>query len=113
MGIRASVRVVFGIDLGRRMPRDAVCRAADADGSAVEMTHVCGEAVERPCSLLFARGTRTELVYGYDVPVPVLDVATVGAGVDTAPMAEALRAFCETHGIPWSEPRWLIVSDVS
>ena len=88
-------------------------RAADAKRSGVEFTHVCGERVAQPCSVLFARGSCIELVSGYDVPVPVLDVATIGEGINAAILRTTLRAFCEAHAIPWQEPRWLIVSDVS
>ena len=112
MGIRASACVLYGIDVGD-IPSDKVLRAADAQRSGVEFAHVCGENVERPTTVLFARGSHTSLLYGYDVPVPVLDVATIGAGVKTAIYRTTLRAFCEKHALPWTEPRWLIVSDVS
>lgn len=112
MGIRASACVLYGIDVGD-LPSDAVLAAADKKRSGVEFTHVCGEEVKRPCTVLFARGSYTELVNGYDVPIPVLDVATIGEGVNVAIYRATLRAFCEKHGLAFAEPRWLIVSDVS
>jgi len=111
MGIRASACVLYGVDVGD-LPSDKVLRAADAKRSGVEFTHVCGEGVAQPCSVLFARGSYIELVSGYDVPVPVLDVATIGQ-VDASAYRAKLRAFCTKHALPWTEPRWLIVSDVA
>ena len=112
MGIRASAAVLYGIDFGEWMPSDALSAAAERKRSGVEFTYVSGEEAEPHC-VLFARGSHTSLVYGYDVPVPVLDVATIGEGINAAILRTTLRAFCEKHGLPWQEPRWLIVSDVA
>jgi len=55
MGIRASACVLYGVDLGETFPRAKVLRAADAEGSGVEFTHVSGDNAARSCSVLFVR----------------------------------------------------------
>lgn len=108
MGLYASVCLVFGFDIGA-LPHPGDIHEIAEDAAEVDVA----SAEDGDHLVLYASGSYLSLLSHKTVEVPVLDVATVGAGVDVAGYREALRAFCETHRLRWSEPRWLIVSDVS
>ena len=109
MGRYASVCVVFGIDYGNEPISDEAREVADK-ASTVEFTTAEGE--ESRHHVLFASKSHRPLLQDHGAKVPVLDVASLAA-VRTNRWRDALLMFCQTHGVAWQEPRWLIVSDVS
>lgn len=112
MSVRPQVSLVFAVDLPALEWDAGAARAADRS-KRVALWYFTGEGeYGRLGAVLYARASETRLVDDHDVPVPVLDTATAGAGVDTAAWREALRAFCEAHALPWSEPAWRVVSNV-
>lgn len=115
MGVRATVDLVFGID----MPALEWSKRLDvaiAAAPSVGLAWISGEGARpRDGAVLYARASEVTLCREYDVPVPVLDVATVGVGVDrdkTIAWAEALRAFAMANDLSMVEPRWLVVTNV-
>lgn len=107
MGLYAGVCLVFGLDITKGCPTDI--HELTEGTSGVE----CTAPDDGACAILYASASYLSLLSHKTVEVPVLDVAQHAASVDAAPLVGALRAFCEVHSIPWTEPRWLIVSDVS
>lgn len=123
MGRYASVDLVRGIDFGGRDDGDPAARAwhreaDDLSGDGCEMDLPNGGSEARARMVLYASGSRTR-VYGQfsdDTP-PVIDVVALALDRhDDGSEGEhdaALRAFCEKHGLPWRDPRWLLTVDVS
>ena len=108
MGLYAGVCLVFGFDVAKfAHPSDIYEIVEESD------TVECTSAGDGEHVVLYARGSYLSLLSHKTVEVHVLDVERQAATFDAAPMENALRTFCEAHAIPWQEPRWLIVSDVS
>ncbi len=123
MGRYASVDLVRGIDFGGRDDGDPDARrwyreADDLACDGCEMDMPNGGSEARARLVLYAHGSRTR-VYGQldgETP-PVVDLLALAFdrhddGSDAA-FDATLRAFCEKHGLPWREPRWLLTVDVS
>lgn len=122
MGLSVSVCLVRGIDYGKRS-RKADARAAwkwydDAEDNAGDGCEAFtpNDGDERASHLVvFAQVSHVDLSVGGrgDEPSPVVDVMGHIASIDTTATDVPLRAFCAARGLPWREPRWLLLTDQS
>lgn len=66
--------------------------------------------------ILFAQESHRGLISGREVVASVVDADALPRGKRSAPLKQwraTLALFCQSSGVTWQEPRWLIVSDVS
>lgn len=111
MGASANVSAVFGINFGADdlgEAREDCDAGTDPVAASLEVTEA-EDAEGSVYSVLYARRSYRSLLNGKTVEIAVLDVGALS--VDDR-WREALRAFCEERELKWSEPRWLVVSDV-
>jgi len=136
MGQSTNAIMAFGIDLGEELPDSFHAHDDEDDGFESEHFLACDFCIEIPewtpetnteywkakwtaiaaipieliehCSseypmyFLAVRGTKQTALRGHTVDADQRDIEP--SEID------ALRAFCERHGVEWKEPKWQIFS---
>jgi hypothetical protein len=134
MGVSTNALMAFGFDLGEERPEsftdsdegyfeadEFLLRDFDAgipewtpgvgpdywDNKSAALAKIPVDIIEHcsgeyPMYFLAVRGTECEARRGYPSVAEQREIA--------AAEIDAMRAFCEKHGIEWQEPRWYIFS---
>lgn len=114
MSVTINVALVRGIDYGTEDDGDATAWARrekidELRGDGVEEDLPQGTGGESRL-VIYAEASRVHVFDDWSERPSVPAVA-----VDDGREAEhdaTLRAFCEKHGLPWREPRWLVTVDM-
>lgn len=115
MGLSVSVCLVRGIDYGTRREGDAAAwgwydRTDDASADGCEAFTPFGADEATAHLVVLAESSGIDLD---DAPSPVVDVLAHITRADFVGVDSVLRAFCAARGLPWREPRWLLLTDQS
>lgn len=120
MGSRASVRVCYGIDYGAEEEGDNAAKFGDSpepkDTSTPAGLVYFGAPKESPVEVVTYghHDYRRYVLAANHLTVcgrafAPIDLSQVDLEPNISTVDEAIRSYCETHGLTYCQPRWLAV----